>query len=199
MDLIQAAGYFNTVPIDGYDGAAWDLEVARGDFLTYDRFLGPRTFGHLQRMFHIAGDGADVMPYEVVRAPDGKHYLVASYNHDFRGSEAYATSFLFQEAFYYVGIVDLQTTPAPSGIGGTLNRVVTHSYYGHMERFTSEASSEVDVVRYGTHVIQLPLSAMPYVNTDSELVIDGIYFEVKEVTRVLNTTEVRAIERGSSV
>jgi hypothetical protein len=199
MELRQAAGYFNTVPIDGYTGAAWVSSIASGDFLTYDRFLGPRTFGHLQRMFHIEGDGAAVTPYEVVRTPDGKIYLVASYNHDFRGTEAYATSFLFQEAFYSVGIVDMQTIPAPSGLGGTLNPVVTHTYYGHMERYTSEASTEVDTVRYGTHVIQLPLSALAVVDTDSELLIDDIYFEVKEVTRVLNTTEVRAMERGTGV
>lgn len=199
MELIQAAGYFNTVPIDGYTGATWVSNVAEGDFLTYDRFLGPRTFGHLQRMFHIAGDGAAVMPYEVIRTPDSKVYLVASYNHDFRGTEAYATSFLFQEAFYSIGIVDMQTTTAPSGIGGTLNRVVTHTYHGHKERYTSEASTEANTVRYGTHIIQLPLSAYANVNVDSELLIDDIYFEVKEVSRVLNTTEVRALERGTGV
>ena len=199
MELQQAAGYFNTVPIAGYTGSAWVSNVASGDFLTYDRFLGPRTFGHLQRMFHIAGNGSAVMPYEVVRTPDSKVYLVASYNHDVRGTEAYATSFLFQEAFYTVGIVDMQTTSAPSGIGGTLDRVVSHTYHGHMDRYTSEASTEVDTVRYGTHIIQLPLSAMPHVTADSELLIDGVYFEVKEVTRVLNTTEIRALERGTSV
>ena len=201
MELKQAAGYFNTVPLDGWNPvtASWVSNIAQGDFLTYDRFLGPRTFGHLQRMFLIEGDGAEVQPYEVVRTPDGKTYLVASYNHDFRDDEAYATNFLLQEAMYSVGVVHLSTVTAPSGLGASMTRSVLHTYHAHMERFTSEASSELDVVRYGTFIFQLPLSALANIDVDSELRLDNVDYEVKEVHRVLNTTEVRAMERGVSV
>jgi hypothetical protein len=196
MELSQAAGYFNTVPLAGWNGSAWVSNIAYGDFLTYDRFLGPRTFGHLQRMFHMSGDGSALQAYEVVRSPGGQIYLNASYNHDFRGGTEYATSFLLQECLYTVEVIDMVTTPAPSGLGGSVVPTVTGTFHGHKERFTSEASSEVDTVRYGTFVFQLPLSAEALVTVDSELKVEGVHHEVKEVHRVLNILEVRALERG---
>lgn len=196
MELSQAAGYFNSVPLDGWDGSSWVSKVAYGDFLTYDRFLGPRTFGHLQRMFHIKGDGAEVHPYEVVRTPNGKIYIVSSYNYDFRGDEAYATSFLLQEAHYTSQIVTHTTTPAPSGIGGALIETLSDPYFCHMERYNSERSGEVDVVRYGTFVFTFPLSALSVLSVDKEIRLGGADYELKEVHRVLNVAEARGMERG---
>lgn len=196
MELRQAAGYFNSVPLDGWNGSAWVSNVAYGDFLTYDRFLGPRTFGHLQRMFLMGGDGASLMPYEVVRSPSGHIYIVASFNHDFKGTETYATSFLLQEALYTSQIVTYTTTTAPSGIGGTRVESLSDPYYCHMERYNSERSGEVDVVRYGTFVFTFPLSTLPFLTVDKEIRLDGVDYEVKEVHRTLNAAEARGLERG---
>jgi hypothetical protein len=196
MELSQAAGYFNTVPLDGWNGSSWVNDVAVGDFLTYDRFLGPRTFGHLQRMYHVEGDGTDLHPYEVVRSPGGQIYIVASYNHDFRGSTAYATSFLLQQALYIGDVITYTTTPAPSGIGGTKTPVIAGTFFCHMERFTSENSSELDTVRYGTFIFTLPRAALAVLSVDAEMRIDGIDYELKEVHRVLNAAEARGLERG---
>lgn len=197
MELSQAAGYFNSVPLDGWTGSAWVRNIAYGDFLTYDRFLGPRTFGHLQRMFLVEGDGAAVMPYEVVRSPGGQIYIVSSFNHDFKGDVAYATSFLLQEALYTAQIITYTTTVAPSGIGGTRVEQASSPYYCHMERFNSERSAEVDVVRYGTFVFTFPLSTLAVLNVDREIRLDGADYEIKEVHRVLNAAEVRGLERGT--
>ena len=196
MELSQAAGYFNSVPLDGWDGSAWVSDIASGDFLTYDRFLGPRTFGHLQRMFHLKGDGSEVHPYEVVRTPAGDIYIVASFNHDFRGTEAYATSFLLQQAQYTAEIIKFITTPAPSGIGGTVVENVVATHYCHMERYTSQGSDEFDLVRYGTFIFTLPLSALTDLSVDKELRVSGIDYELKEVHRVLNAAEARGLERA---
>ena len=196
MELSQAAGYFNSVPIDGWDGNAWVTNVAYGDFLTYDRFLGPRTFGHLQRMLHVEGDGAGVKPYEVVRTPTGEMYIVSSFNHDFRGSTAYATSFLLQEAQYMAGLIEYTTTPATSGLGGTKSETIIQTYHCHMERYTSEASSEFDVVRYGTFIFTLPLAALAQLSVDKELRVDGIDYEIKDVHQVLNSADALGMERA---
>lgn len=196
MELSQAAGYFNTVPLDGWNGTAWVSAVAYGDFMTYDRFLGPRTFGHLQRMYHVQGDGAELMPYEVVRTPTGEIYIVASYNHDFRGEAAYATSFLLQEAHYTAELIEFTIVPAPSGIGGTKTENVVATYYAHMERYTSQGSDEFDIVRYGTFIFTLPMAALAELTVDMEIRIDGIKYELKEVHRVLNVAEARGLERA---
>lgn len=197
MELSQASSYFSSVPLAGWDEAnqVWVPDIAYGDFLTYDRFLGPRTFGHLQRMFHVTGNGAELRAYEVVRSPEGQIYLVASFNHDFRDGSAYATSFLLQECLYTIELIDLVTTPAPSGVGGSMTPTVVGSYHGHVERYTSEASTEADTVRYETHIFQLPLSVRPFITVDSELRVDGKYHEIKEISRSLNILEVRGLER----
>jgi hypothetical protein len=196
MELSQAAGYFNTVPLDGWNGSAWVSDIAYGDLMTYDRFLGPRTFGHLQRMFHIQGDGAAVHPYEVVRTPTGQIYIVSSFNHDLRGSSAYATSFLLQEALYTVKLIEFTTTPAPSGVGGILTENVVGTYFANMERYTSQGSDEFDLVRYGTFIFTLPLAALADLSVDKELRVDGVDYELKEVHRVLNAAEARGLERA---
>jgi hypothetical protein len=196
MELSQASGYFNNVPLEGWDGTSWIPDVVLGDFLTYDRFLGPRTFGHLQRMFHVAGDGADILAYEIVRTPDGKIYIVGSHNHDLVHSDTYATSILFQEAGYMVEVIDLVTTPAPSGLGGSVTPTTLATYHCHYERYNSENSREFDTVKYGTFVFTLPKAALSVVTVDHELLINGVGFEVKEVHPSLDFTEVRALERG---
>ena len=45
--------------------------------------------------------------------------------------------------------------------------------------------------------IILPAAARAVVNTDHELLINGKYYEVKEVNPVLGGTEVRALQRGA--
>jgi len=196
MELRQAAGYFNSVPLDGWDGSAWVSNIAYGDFLTYDRFLGPRTFGHLQRMYHMQDDGASLRPYGVVRSPGGQIYIVASFNHDFRDDTAYATSFLLQEAQYTAEVIEYTTTPAPSGIGGTRVENIVATYHCHMERYTSQGSDEFDLVRYGTFIFTLPLAALSDLSVDKELRVAGIDYELKEVHQILHAAEARGLERA---
>lgn len=196
MEFSQAAGYFNSVPLEGWDGSEWVKDVVYGDFLTYDRFLGPRTFGHLQRMFLVGGDGADLMPYEVVRSPTGETYIVASYNHDFKGGEAYATSFLLQQAEHYGDVIEYVTTPATSGLAGSKTETVVAQYHCHLERYNSQASAEFDTLRYGTFIFTFPLSALALLNVDKEVKVSGINYELNEVYRSLNVAEARGIERA---
>lgn len=195
MELSQAAGYFNKVPVDGWDGSAWVLGIERGNFLTYDRFVGPRVFGHKQRMLLVGGDGANVMPYEVIRTPDSTIYIVLSYNHDIKGSDAYSTTFLLQQAPYLGAVMENVTTPAPSGIGGTVTPTQIAQYHCDVERYTGTGSSEMDIVTYGIMTIVLPLAALSVIKPEHELLIDSRTYEIKEVNPMLHGTEVRALQR----
>ena len=196
MELGQAAAYFNTVALEGWNGSAWVADVAKGNFLTYDRFLGPRTFGHKQRMFLMGNDGSELMPYEAVRIPGGLIYLVMSYNHDIKGTTRYATSFLLQQADFIAEIIEYVTVDAPSGIPGSKTPTVIGTFFTDQERYNSEASREFDDVRYETTVFTLPKSAEPLLTVDHELKVNNIMFEVKEVYPFLSAMQARGLERG---
>ena len=73
---------------------------------------------------------------------------------------------------------------------------VVGTYHCHMERYTSTASSEVDIVRYGTFIFTLPLAALADLTVDRELRVDGTDFEMNEVHRILNAAEARGMERA---
>lgn len=196
MKLQQAAAYFNTVTLEGWDGAAWVEGVAEGNFLTYDRFLGPRTFGHKQRMFLMGNTGASLMPYELVRVGGDIVYLVMSKNHDYKNDVNYATSFLLQQADFDIEIIQYVLTPAPSGIGGSKVEDVVATYRGDVERYNSETSREFDDVRYETTIFTLPFSAKAFISADSELRVDSVLYEVKEIYPFLDALQVRALERA---
>jgi len=196
MKLGQAAAYFNTVAVEGWDGSAWVPEVAEGNFLTYDRFLGPRTFGHKQRMFLMGNDGSALMPYEAVRIPGGLIYIVMSHNYDIKGTERYATSFLLQQADFTAEIIEFVTVDAPSGIPGSKTPTVVGTFFIDQERYNSEASREFNDVRYETTVFTLPKSAEAIVTVDHEIKVNEVMFEVKEVYPFLSAFQARGLERG---
>jgi len=147
-------------------------------------------------MILVGGDGSNIAPYEVVRTPNGKIYLVLSYNQDINDSITYSTTFLLQEAPYTAHVMELQTTPAPSGIGGTVTPTEIAEFHCDLERYTSTGSSEFDVVTYGIMTIILPLAAYDVVTPDHELVIGNREYEIREVNHMLGGTEVRALQRG---
>lgn len=199
MKLSQAASYFNTVPVDGWNGSAWVPSVVSGNFLTYDRFLGPRTFGHKQRMLLVGGDAAELMPYEVTRTPEGDIYLILSNNQDMKGEEVYATNFLLQRAPFMATIIRFDTTAAPSGLGGSKVDTALATYHCDMERFSSEAARDVDLARYPIFNIFLPLTALAVLDTDMELEVDSVRYEIREIENYLDAALVRALKRGADV
>ena len=105
------------------------------------------------------------------------------------------TDYVIQKAPYDASIMELVTTPAPSGIGGTVTPTQIATTFCDMERYTSEASSELDVIRYGIFTFLFPLSLRDTVNTSHELLVDGIYYEIKEVSPLLEALEIRALKR----
>jgi len=196
VKLEQAASYFNTVAVEGWDGSAWVPGVAEGNLLTYDRFLGPRTFGHKQRMFLMGGDGAALVPYEAVRVPGDIIYLVMSHNYDIKRSDIYATNFLLQQADFTAEIIEYQTTTAPSGLPGSKVEHTLGTFFVDVERYNSETSREFDDVRYETTIFTLPKSAESILTVDHELKVSGTLYEVREVYPFLSAMQARGLERA---
>jgi hypothetical protein len=147
-------------------------------------------------MLLVGGDGSSILPYQVIRTPNGVIYIVLSHNQDINGGGIYATNFLLQQAPYSADVIELQTTPAPSGIGGTVTPTTIATYHCDLERYTSEGSSEFDTVRYGIMTVVMQGDAFATINTEHELDIGGTMYEVKEVNHVLDGTELRVLKRG---
>lgn len=196
MRLAQATAYFNNTTIEGWDGSAWVPLGITGDLHSYDRFLGPRTFGQKQRIFLIGGDTVIPAPYEFIRFPNGKQYILLSYNQDIRRDKVYATAYVIQEAMTVVDVMRLDTVPAPSGTGGTLAEVVESTTFCDFERYSGESGRNVDALSYIQYSFILPLSVT--IDTDRLLTVNSVDYEVREVNPLLNVHEIRAVKRGTA-
>lgn len=196
MELGEAADWFATVPLDGWDGTQWVTNVAYGDFHVYDRFITERTFGAKKRIF-LQPDNKrlDTSTYKVVRNPAGQVYIVQADNVDISGVETYQSSILLLEAAFTANIVEYTTTTLASGQAGSATLNVVGTSVCDVERFTSDRSDEFDLVTYGIFKITLPGDVT--VGTDQELQIDGSLYEVKEVAPELLSTVVRALRRAT--
>lgn len=195
MELSQATSYFNRASLEGWDGSAWLPLNIRADLQSYDRFIGPRTFGHKQRVLVTGPDNFIPDSFEFVRLEKGKPYLIISYNDDIDDTGAYGRYYIVQEMPYVVQLVEIQATVAPSGLHGDSNKVVIASTFGDFERFTAENARDIDAVSFINYSFTLPLS-LP-VNTDHLLEISGTEYEVKEVNPFLNVKQIRAVKRGT--
>ncbi len=194
MNLSQATNYFSQVSLDGWDGSGWLPSVARVDFQTYDRFISARTFGQNTRTA-IAGPGNEIPDqFDYVRTPDQKVYFVLSANSDIDRFGVYNTTYMLKEAPFSASVLKITAYDAPSGLPGTRQETSVADVFCDLERFTSEASSELDLVRYQGFISILP-ATVP-IDTDHELQINGRRYEVREVNPLLRGLEVRSMARG---
>ncbi len=206
MKLSRAIHRFANTQLEGWDGTKWVANIAQGSFQVYDRFISARTFGQKKRIFLCTEDSRIPAGYEVVRDPDGVTHLVESRNADiggFRVPEVYAHTFMLHEAPHSVAVISFAPTLASSGLQGTQAETVDVVTRCDMERYTSEASGEVNPVRYSVFTVVLPSSID--ISTDHELIVGGdsatgyvggVRYEIKEVIPFLLLTELRVLQRG---
>lgn len=198
MKLSQATSYFNDVPLEGWNGTAWYSLGVSCNLLSYDRFVGPRVFGHKQRIMLVGQDNLIPAGVEFVRMENQITYLVLSLNEDIDIEGIYGTTYIVQTAIHTVEVIEQVTTPAPSGIGGSIAENTVLTTFCDLERYTSESSTELDSIRYGVFSILMPASALPNLKTDNLLIIDGEYYNISEVNPHLNVYDVRAMKQGSN-
>jgi hypothetical protein len=195
MYVSEASLWFNSVPLDGWDGTAWYSKVAYGDFHAFDRFITERTFGAKKRIFHTPEETKiDYASYPIVRTPDGKVWLITSDNADIEGTEAYAQSYLLLEASLQGQIIEHTTQLLSSGAQGPDTETVVATEYCDLERYSASNSDMFANVTYGGYEITFRSGAA--VTVENEILIDGVYYEVKEKIPELLTTVCRCLKRG---
>lgn len=196
MELSQATSYFNRARLQGYNGISWEDLNVYVNLQSFDRFLGPRTFGQKQRIL-VVGPG-NLIPdsYEFVRLEPLTPYLIISFNDDVGKDGLYGRYYVVQETRKVVELVELTKTTAPSGLAGTATPTVIASTFCDYERYTTEAATGLDNINYVIYTFLLPLSLQ--VTVDHLLRVDGEDFDVKEVNPLLNVREVRATKRGAT-
>ena len=196
MKLSQAVKYHGSVHIEGWDGTQWVPLLLYGDLLSYDRFIGPRTFGHKQRVFLLGGDDMIGSSIDFIRFPNGKQYLILSYNQDLQGGDLIGTAYIVQEAPFDLEVLTYTTTPAPSGLPADETETVTATSFCDLERYSSSSSSEFDSVRYASYSIVVPRGLA--VGLDNDVRVNNEVYEIQEVNPMLNQTELRTVKRGQT-
>lgn len=195
MDVSEAALWFNTVPVDGWDGASWNLNVGYGDFHSFDRFITERTFGAKKRVFHAPEANAfDPTVYPVVRTPDGITWVVVSNNADIEYEGPYAHSYILLEAPEQAELVKLEEQTSASGAPIGTTEVTVATLHCDVERYSGRPSEANSAVVYGYYEITLPHGATPTI--EQEIKVNGQYFEIKEVVPELLTVICRCLKRG---
>lgn len=196
MHVSEASLWFANESLDGWNGSAWVTEVAMGDFHTYDRFITERTFGAKKRIF-LAPQSLSFDPatYPVVRTSDGTVWIVVSDNADIKDDITYEQGYLLVHAAYTADIIELTTTTLASGQQGDPVPTVVGTSVCDLERYTANSSDAFDTVTYGIYKIIVPSSVA--VDTDNEISIDGITYEVQEVYEELLTKVAKAIKRAA--
>lgn len=195
MKLSQANSYFNTVHIEGWDGTQWQPLFIYGDLLAYDRFIGPRTFGHKQRVLLLGGDSMIPSGIDFIRLPSGVRYILLSYNQDLDRADQLSTSYIIQEVPYVAEILRYIETPAPSGLGGSIETSVIATVFCDIERYSSSASPEMESVRFAEYTIVVPVTLA--LTQDDDVRIDGQVYQIREVNPFLHQKELRCVKRGA--
>ncbi len=196
MKLSQAVTYFNDTPIETYDGAVWNTTALKVKITAYQRFLGPRVFGHKQRVV-LAGPANQIpAAVEFIRTPEKRIYIILSMNTNTERTNDYSYEYVVQQVDKIAEIIRMDKATAPSGIGGSVSEVVeSANVYCDYERYSGENARNIDGVSYIAYSFLIPQSVN--IDTDRLIRVDGIDFDVREVNPLLNIREVKASKRGT--
>jgi hypothetical protein len=195
MDLSRAANYFVRTPISGWNGTQWVADVTRVALVPFDRFISERQFGNNRR--HVLVEYGDTAfdQYPVIRFGDGHVYLVGYENHDVF-VDPYSRIFLLHRALYQGTVYGFTKTAAVSGMNKTAVRTSAGVYWTNVERVTLANSPEFDGITFSQTTVTLPRNCQ--IDTDNEILIDGRYYDIKEVNKMSGFVECRALQKRSS-
>jgi len=197
LRLEQAIAYHSDVFLEGLTPPdTWSEKVAKGNFLTFDRFIADRPFVQKKRIFQAVPSQAISSEFKVVKTPDGKVYLVTATNYDLDGSGTYANLYLLQEASSIIQVIDIEVEASASGVGGIKTTTVAETVYGDLDRGYNVRSSEFEQVSYTGFIVTLPGGT--HITTDNELVISDNTYDVTEVWDDLEVRKARATKRTSN-
>lgn len=178
MKLAQASAYFCHTPVDLWDGQAWFQQVTKATLQVAPRTASTRSLHQRPRLLKLPQ--ALDSKWQCARLPNGEVYVLASYNADMRGTDAYTHLYQMVEAPYPVDIARFQTTKLASGAPGAKTRTVVAQTYGGYYPGGSTASSEFDTVSYGQFTVYLPGAMGQVLSEDCELDLDGATFTIEQ-------------------
>lgn len=195
MDVSEASRWFNTVPVDGWNGTSWVRKVAYGDFHSFDRFITERTFGAKKRVFHTPDETRiDFNTYPVIRTPDEKIWIVTTDGADLLHTESYAHSYVILEVAAQADVIGLVSQTLSSGAPGPTTTQVLATYHCDLERYTARNSDTFNNVAYGSY--EVTFSKLAQISVENELLIGGSYYEILEIAPELLTTVCRCKKRA---
>lgn len=195
MDLQQASSWFNTTPVDGWDGSAWVSSVATLTLLPFDRFISERAFGLKRRYALLDPSSTSLETYPVIRFETGEVYLVGMRNFDIQ-PDPYSQVYLLHRAPYTADLVEFETDTAASGMATSPTRSTYSTVFADVDRMTSNRSREFDGIHFSDVEITLPRNAV--IGTENEIVIGTDYYDVREVYSESGFIGCRALRKKSA-
>lgn len=198
--LQRAVARFNRSTVEGYNHVtkAWEPAVGIGSLQVYDRFITERSFGQKKRILYCGeGNQFDSSKYQLIRVSgEDRVYMVESRNADVTEDSSYAHAYLLKTCSSVVTIKKLQSTSIrASGVGSDSSLVTLDEVWGDIERYSSANSREFHDVDYTIVTISLPKYAQ--VDSDCTLTVEGVDYDVTEVTDNLDLKLVRAQGLGT--
>jgi hypothetical protein len=191
MNLKGAASYFARTQIDGWNGSDWDLDIARGAYLPFDRFISEREFGNKRRHLLCNPDSSIPEDYKVVRLND-EIFLLGVRNDDRQGS-VYSHVFLLHRAPFQADLMEYTKTTAASGVAGSAVKTSVGVYHCDAERMSYMNSREFDAMRFSEMQILLPSNCPATI--EHELKIGDYFYEVEEVFPSSGFVACRAVRK----
>jgi hypothetical protein len=191
MNLANAATYFSSTPVSGWNGTAWVDNISTVTFLAYDKSLSAN-----KRRF-ILVDPADTVLglYPVIKVPNGEMYAVGRSDSDIEISE-YGRSVLLHRVFDQIAVRGTTPTVKASGMPGSAVRSTLGLYWGDIERGGYSASKEFDNINFTQNIITFPRDCP--VGSEHELSVNGQFFAVSEYWHEAGFVQCRAMRKRST-
>lgn len=198
MKLEQAVKAFAHTDVDGWDQSTgqWVPCVARGNILTFDRFITERSFGQKKRIFELGGSVPLPSNYEAIRDPTGTRWLIDFFNQDIAHNSVYNNIYLIQRASYDGTLIRKGEALAASGAPIAAADIVVATFPMDFDKVTSANSGEFDGVIYSGFVAKIPYSVAA--DTDHELRIGTTGYDILEVFETGGLKALRLNKRSAS-
>lgn len=201
MDLRRSFERFASLELSYINPATDALTSAGavGSMQVYDRFVSDRDFGMKKRLFLIPGQFTPDYSKLAFVTGASERWLLEGTNEDMDTSGVYATVLVLREAPFKLSLKRMTGgTTRASGVGKVVPTLVEYAVtYGDFSRYSGNESSEFDNVDYS--VVSWYMPDATDIDLDTTIVDSkGVAYTVKEVTRFLNLTLVRAQEQEAA-
>lgn len=179
--------------------ATWDLlDGVRGCLLVYDRFISDRAFGQKKRLFETPI--AQKLPMDpdvrtVIKVGDGHAiFLIESENEDIQNSNAFSNIYSLRQLSWPAVISKKSGQKWASGAPKNDALIEIDRTWVDYDRYTANKSTESPGVNYTVETMIFPRGTK--IDTDCQVSVDGMEFEINEVATLLNSLYCRVQKIG---